>query len=207
MSPDTPEPEAQEPLPESVTHQRLTEVFRREYRKLVDRVYRGLSGDKKNRRDAAEEIVARAVLKVLEKDRESDAIGNVVAYLRKAVQNELHNEHREDGKLHQTRLALEYELGGTAPSAEWICLSDEQRRLLQDAVEDLPPKCRAAFRWMMWEHLTPKEVVARFATKGIKITDRQVLRYRDAGCKACRRAFEAYEERRIVEDPRKEGVG
>ena len=153
MSPDTPEPEAQAPLPESVTPERLTELFKREYPRLVELAYRGLSRHKKDRRDAAEDIVDRALQKVLEKHHESVVIGNLIAYLREAVRNELRNEYRQDDKRRETEPALDYELERIAPSPEWLCLSEEQERLLQETVEALPAKCRAAFRWMMWEHL------------------------------------------------------
>ena len=207
MTPDTPDPEAQGPLSESETHERLTEVFKREYRPLVERAHRGLSHHKKDRRDAAEEIVTRAFHKVLEKIRGSVAIGNLIGYWREAVRNELNNEYRHDDMRHRTQPALHYELEKLAPSPESLSLSEEQQRLLHEASEGLPPKCRAAFRWVLWEGLTPKDVVARFSEQGIEISERQVSRYIDTGGEACRRALEAYEDPQICEDPKKEGVG
>jgi RNA polymerase sigma factor (sigma-70 family) len=206
MNPDTPEPEAQVPLSESETHERLTEVFRREYRKQVERAHRGLSRHKKDRRDEAEEIVTRAFYKVW-KIRGTTVIGNLIGYWREAVRNELRNEYRHDDMRRRTQPALDYELEKVAPSPESLCLSEEQKRLLQEASESLPPKCRAAFRWVLWEGLTPKDVVARFATQGIEISERQVSRYIDAGSEACRRALEACEDPQNCEDPKKEGVG
>jgi RNA polymerase sigma factor (sigma-70 family) len=207
MTPDTPDPEARAPLSESETHERLTEVFKREHRKLVDRAHRGLSRHKKDRRDEAEEIVIRAFHKVLEKIRGSVVIGNLIGYWREAVRNELSNEYRHDDMRRRTQSALDFELEKVAPSPESLCLSEEQQRLLQEASEGLPAKCRAAFRWVLWEGLTPKDVVARFAAEGIEISERQVSRYIDAGSEACRRALEVYEDPQICEDPQKEGVG
>lgn len=207
MNPETPEPEAQAPSTESVTPERLTEVFKREYPRLVQRAYRGLSRHKKDRKDEAEELVAGALGNVFEKTRGPVGIGNLVGYWGGAVRNALLNLYRRDDILRQTQPALACELDRSAPSPESLCLSQEQGRLLRETVEHLPAKCRAAFCWMIWEDLTPKEVVARFATEeGINVSERQVLRYRDAGREACRRALDAYEERPIVEEPRKEGI-
>jgi RNA polymerase sigma factor (sigma-70 family) len=206
MSPDTPEPEAHAPLSESETHERLTEVFKREYRKLVERAHRGLSHHKKDRQDEAEEIVTRAFYKVW-KIRGSAVIGNLIGYWREAVRNELLNQYRHDDMRRRTRFALDYELEKIAPSPESLCLSEEQQRLLQEASESLPPKCRAAFRWVLWEGLTLRDVVGRFAAEGIEISERQVSRYIGAGSEACRLALEAYEAPPICEDPQKERVG
>ena len=205
MNPDTPEPEAQAPLSESETHERLTEVFKREHRKLVDRAHRGLSRHKKDRRDEAEEIVTRAFYKVW-KIRGTTVIGNLIGYWREAVRNELRNEYRHDDMRRRTQPALDYELEHSFPSPESLCLNEEQQRVLQQVCESLPDKCRAAFRWALWEGLTPRDIVTRFAGQGIEIGERQVSRYLDAGSDACRRALEALEDRLSCEDHQKEGV-
>lgn len=206
MSPDTPEPEAQAPLSEAETRERLTEVFKREYRKQVERVHRGLSRHKKDRWDEAEEVVTRAFHKVLKKIQGSVAIGNLVGYWREAVRNELRNEYRHDDMRRRTQPALEYEIEKVAPSPESLCLNEEQQRILQEASEGLSAKCRAAFRWTLWEGLTPGAVVDRFAAQGIEISERQVSRYIDAGSEACRRALDAHRDRQTCEDHQKEGI-
>jgi|GEM_PF-6146448 len=203
MSPDTKEPEAQAPLSDSRARERLTAVFTREYRRLVERVQGGLSRHKKDRRDEAEEIVTRAFQRVLEKVKEAVVIDNLVGYWREAVRNELRNEYRHDDMRRRVQPALDYELEHSFPSPESLCLSEEQQQVLQQACEVLPNKCRAAFRWALWEGLTPRDIVTRFAGQGIEISERQVLRYLDAGSEACRRALE---DRLNCEDHQKEGV-
>lgn len=206
MSPDTKEPEAQAPLSDSQARERLTEVFRREYRRLVERAHGRLSRHKKDRWDEAEEIVTRAFQKVLEKVKGAVVIGNLVGYWREAVRNELRNEYRHDDMRRRTQPALDYELEHSFPSPESLCLNEEQQRVLQQVCEGLPDKCRAAFRWALWEGLTPRDIVTRFAGQGIEIGERQVSRYLDAGSEACRRALEALEDRLSCEDHQKEGV-
>jgi RNA polymerase sigma factor (sigma-70 family) len=202
MSPDAQKPEAQARFSESQARERLTEVCKRDYHKLVQFVRRRLSRDKADQRDEAEEIVARSLFNVLLKGP-LQSVASLSAYWLTAVRNELRNDYRHADMRRRTEPALAYE-HQPSPSPESLCLEQELEEerarvrdtVLREAIDALSARRRMAFRLKVWEGLSTREVVARFAAEGIEISGRQVLRYVDDGWEACRRALQAHEDKK-----------
>ena len=197
MSPDAQKSEIQARLSNPEVRARLTEVFKRDFRKLVALAGRWLARDTGDRRDEAEEIVNRSLLKVILQGP-LESVTRISLYWRAAVKNELRNRFRHSDMRRRVAAALAYE-HSPEPSLESSYLErelmQERKRVLQQAIGNLPAKARFAFRLMVWDELETREIVARFATEGIEVSERQVLRYVKAGWEACERALEAYEDR------------
>jgi RNA polymerase sigma factor (sigma-70 family) len=187
---------------------RLADLCRTHFRKLVAYASRRLSGAPLDRRDKAEDVVSRSLLKVIERSpcKSTDTMG---AYWHTTVTNELRNEYRHADMRRRTEAALAYERESTHPSPESTYLAQERNRVLQRAIESLSPRRRMAFRLKEWEGLSAREVAGRLTAEGIEVGERQVLRYVDEAWAACRGALEAYEDRkqdRKVVDRKKEGI-
>jgi RNA polymerase sigma factor (sigma-70 family) len=186
---------------------RLADLCRTHFRKLVAYASRRLSGAPLDRRDKAEDVVSRSLLKVIERSpcKSADTMG---AYWHTTVANELRNEYRHADMRRRTEAALAYEYETTHPSPELTYLAQERNKVLQHAIESLSPRRRMAFRLKEWEGLSAREVAARLQAEGIHVGERQVLRYVDEAWTACRRALEAYEDRKKdrKEDRKKEGI-
>jgi RNA polymerase sigma factor (sigma-70 family) len=198
MSPDAQKTEVQARLSNPEVRARLTEVFKRDFRKLVALAARWLARDTGDKQDEAEEIVNRSLLKVISRGP-LQSVARISVYWRAAVKNELRNRFRHSDMRRRIAAALAYE-HSPEPSLESSYLErelmQERKRVLQQAIENLPARTRMAFRLSEWEELETREIVARLAVEGIEVSERQVLRYIEAGWKACCRALEAYEARK-----------
>ncbi len=197
MTPDAQKSEIEARLSEPGARERLAEVCRRDFRKLVAFVMRRLSRDTGDKRDVAEEIVAQSLLRVVLK-APLHSVARISAYWRATVENMLRNSYRHLDMRRRVAAALAYG-HSPEPSLESSFLErelmQERKRVLQQAIEALPAKARLAFRLSVWEEFETREIVARLADEGIEVSDRQVLRYLEAGWEACRRALEAHEAR------------
>jgi DNA-directed RNA polymerase specialized sigma24 family protein len=195
MSPDAQKSEIQARLSEPEVRERVTEVCKRDFRKLVTLVIRRLSRDAGDKRDVAEEIVAQSLLQVLLKGP-LQSVPRISAYWRATVENALRNLFRHADMRRRIAAALAYE-HSPEPSLESSYLErelmQERKRVLQQVIENLPARTRMAFQLRVWEELETREIVARLAVEGIEVSERQVLRYVEAGWEACDRALEAYE--------------
>lgn len=197
MSPEAQKNEIQARLSEPEVQERVAEVCKRDFHKLVALAIRRLSRDTGDKRDVAEEIVAQSLLQVLLKGP-LQSVPRISAYWRVTVENKLCNLFKHSNIRRRVAAALAYE-HSPEPSLESSYLERElmqgRQKVLQQAIKELPAKARSAFRLKVWEELETREIVARLAVEGIEVSERQVLRYIDAGWEACERALEAFEAR------------
>jgi RNA polymerase sigma-70 factor (ECF subfamily) len=114
--------------------------------------------------------------------------------------NLLANYYR-DREVHRAKLVkLIPEETQTCHSLEASAMEEERQKLLLDVIDRLPPRCRMAFQLVFSEELSISEIVARFAERGFKITERTVRRDISVGFETCRQALEAFEGKRLERD-------
>jgi RNA polymerase sigma-70 factor (ECF subfamily) len=111
-------------------------------------------------RGAAEDIVQEAFLRTYTHGEPSEPLR---PYLFSIARNLASKEHRHarvvDASSNQDLSITE--LHGTCESAEDAALADERMRLLNEAVQSLPPQCRAAFTLRMFQDRSYKEIAAQ----------------------------------------------
>jgi RNA polymerase sigma factor (sigma-70 family) len=187
MSPDPKKPVSPSSGEAAKAHEdRMTDLFRSEnnnVRKLLRR---------KASAEVTEELLAEAFAKVWATDTSS--ISCLRAYLIQTARNLLADHYRkkeEDGR----KLGwLEHEMTSqSTPSLEKSLLAQELKDLFDKAIDGLPARCRATFR-MHLEDLPNRQIVAYFASKGIRIRAWTVRRDINCGYETCRQALEASEE-------------
>jgi len=110
--------------------------------------------------ETAEEIVQEAFLRTYE---QGDGVKTPRAFLFSTARNLASNEHRHRrtvktdsvGDFDDSRVVRQ---GG---SPEEDALADERTRLIKDAVDRLPPQCRAAFALRVFQACSYKEIADR----------------------------------------------
>ena len=144
-------------------------------------------------REVAEDIVAQAFANALSR---AHSVANLGAYVRATAANLLINYYR-DQKAHRAKLIkLIPGESQTYHSLEASAMEEERQKLLTDVIDRLPPRRRMAFQLQFSEGLSISEIVARFAERGFKITERTVRRDISVGYESCRQALEAFEGKR-----------
>jgi RNA polymerase sigma factor (sigma-70 family) len=168
--------------------ERVEELYILEYDRLRARLCR------KAPREVAEDIVAQSFANALSTAPHS--VANLRAYVRATAENLLVNYYR-DQKAHRDNLVrLIPEETQTCHSLEASAMEEERQRLLTDVIDRLPPRRRMAFQLQFSEGLSISEIVARFAERGFKFTERTVRRDITVGYESCRQALEAFEGKR-----------
>lgn len=110
--------------------------------------------------ETAKEIVQEAFLRTY---RELGSVKTLRAFVFSTARNLAANEYRHRrtmdrsalGDLAASRVETEYE------SIETGLLRDERNRLIQEAIDRLPPQCRAAFTLRVFHECSYKEVAER----------------------------------------------
>jgi RNA polymerase sigma-70 factor (family 1) len=136
-----------------------TEIFTKlfaESRHALHRYIRRFVGSS----ETAKEIVQEAFLRTY---RQRDSVTTLRAFLFSTARNLAANEYRHrritergtmgdfgDSRVKTERESLEVEL-----------LRDERNRLIQEAIDRLPPQCRAAFTLRVFHECSYKEVAER----------------------------------------------
>ena len=124
--------------------------------------------------ETAKEIVQEAFLRTY---RERDTVTTLRAFLFSTARNLAANEYRHRrtvergvvGVLDDSRVKLECE------SLETGLLRDERNRLLQEAIDRLPPQCRAAFTLRVFHECSYKEVADRLGISA-KTVEKHIAR-------------------------------
>jgi RNA polymerase sigma-70 factor (family 1) len=124
--------------------------------------------------ETAKEIVQEAFLRTY---RERDTVTTLRAFLFSTARNLAANEYRHRrtvergvvGDLDDSRVKLECE------SLETGLLRDERNRLLQEAIDRLPPQCRAAFTLRVFHECSYKEVADRLGISA-KTVEKHIAR-------------------------------
>jgi RNA polymerase sigma-70 factor (family 1) len=150
-----------------------TEIFTKlfaESRQALHRYIRRFVGSS----ETAKEIVQEAFLRTY---RQRDTVTTLRAFLFSTARNLAANEYRHrriterstmsdfsDSRVKTERESLETEL-----------LRDERNRLIQEAVDRLPPQCRAAFALRVFHECSYKEIAERLGISA-KTVEKHIAR-------------------------------
>jgi RNA polymerase sigma factor (sigma-70 family) len=110
--------------------------------------------------ETAQEIVQEAFLRTYE---QGDVVKTPRAFLFSTARNLASNEHRHR-RIAKTDTMGDFDDLCVVPpcgSLEESALADERTRLIQDAVDRLPPQCRAAFTLRVFHGCSYKEIGTR----------------------------------------------
>jgi RNA polymerase sigma-70 factor (family 1) len=124
--------------------------------------------------ETAKEIVQEAFLRTY---RQRESVTTLRAFLFSTARNLAANEYRHRrtverggvGDFSDSRVKLECE------SLETGLLRDERNRLIQEAVDRLPPQCRAAFTLRVFHECSYKEVADRLGISA-KTVEKHIAR-------------------------------
>jgi RNA polymerase sigma-70 factor, ECF subfamily len=150
-----------------------TEIFTKlfaESRQALHRYIRRFVGSS----ETAKDIVQEAFLRTY---RQRDSVTTLRAFLFSTARNLAANEYRHRrvtergtvGDLGDPRVDTERE------SLETELLTDERNRLIQEAVDRLPPQCRAAFTLRVFHECSYKEVAERLGISA-KTVEKHIAR-------------------------------
>jgi len=150
-----------------------TEIFTQlfaESRQALHRYIRRFVGSS----ETAKEIVQEAFLRTY---RQRESVTTLRAFLFSTARNLAANEYRHRrtvergpvGDLSDSRVKLECE------SLETGLLRDERNRLIQEAIDRLPPQCRAAFTLRVFHECSYKEVADRLGISA-KTVEKHIAR-------------------------------
>ena len=112
---------------------------------------------------AAEEIVQDVLLRIWRRHARWEIYGSVAGYLYAAVRNRALNEIRAERfhEVQQEQVAIDAEItgiGGARISADERIRTGELAQAIDDAIQDLPPRCRQAFLLRRQHHLSYAEI-------------------------------------------------
>jgi len=127
-------------------------------------------------RAAAEEVVQDVFLRIWQRRERWELAGPIAAYLYTAVRNHALNEVRrqrvrDHWQAGARRESTDVRLRATAPSADQDVQAAELVRIMQETINELPPRCREAFLLRRQHHLTYAEIarVMGIAPKTVEI--------------------------------------
>jgi RNA polymerase sigma-70 factor, ECF subfamily len=165
----------------------LSRLFFDSHRALR-RYVRGLVGSK----EKAEDIVQEAFLRTYE---HRSTVATPRAFLFSAARN-LAIDARRHERVAKTDSVGDVDTSGVVSisTPESLALADERSRLLREAIEHLPPQCRAVFALKVFHACSYQEIAERLGIsvktvekhvgRGLKDTHQYVKRhYRDASIK------------------------
>jgi RNA polymerase sigma-70 factor (family 1) len=156
-----------------MTSEPRTELFTQlfaESRQALHRYIRRFVGSN----ETAKEIVQEAFLRTY---RQRESVKTFRAFLFSTARNLAANEYRHQrtlqsgivGDFHDSRVKIECE------SLEAQFLRDERTRLIQEAIDRLPPQCRAAFTLRVFHECSYKEIADRLGISA-KTVEKHIAR-------------------------------
>jgi RNA polymerase sigma-70 factor, ECF subfamily len=124
--------------------------------------------------ETAKEIVQEAFLRTY---REGDSVTTLRAFLFSTARNLAANEYRHQKTVEQASPVNlgEYGANDECESLESGLLRDERNRLVQEAIDRLPPQCRAAFTLRIFHECSYKEVAERLGIS-VKTVEKHIAR-------------------------------
>jgi RNA polymerase sigma-19 factor, ECF subfamily len=122
--------------------------------------------------ETAKEIVQEAFLRTY---RERESIVTPRAFLFSTARNLAANEIRHRRAVERDTLASCDELPAEYESLEAELLRDERNRLIQQAIDRLPPQCRAAFTLRVFHECSYREVADRLGIS-VKTVEKHISR-------------------------------
>jgi RNA polymerase sigma-70 factor (family 1) len=155
------------------TSESRTEIFTKlfaESRQALHRYIQRFVGSS----ETAKEIVQEAFLRTY---RQRESVTTLRAFLFSTARNLAANEYRHRrvmergalGHFGDSRVKTEHE------SLETEVLRDERNRLIQEAIDRLPPQCRAAFALRVFHECSYKEVADRLGISA-KTVEKHIAR-------------------------------
>jgi RNA polymerase sigma-70 factor (ECF subfamily) len=155
------------------TTESRTEIFTKlfaESRQALHRYIQRFVGSS----ETAKEIVQEAFLRTY---RQRESVTTLRAFLFSTARNLAANEYRHRrimergvlGHFGDSRVKTEHE------SLETEVLRDERNRLIQEAIDRLPPQCRAAFALRVFHECSYKEVAERLGISA-KTVEKHIAR-------------------------------
>jgi len=134
-----------------------TEIFTKlfsESRQALHRYIRRFVGSS----ETAKEIVQEAFLRTY---RQRDSVTTLRAFLFSTARNLAANEYRHRRTMERSAVGDFGDSLVKSESLEAELLRDERNRLIQEAIDRLPPQCRAAFTLRVFHQCSYKEVADR----------------------------------------------
>ena len=197
-TPMTPEPatqlpypadEAGEPLsPGAIQDGPFAELFKQYHDKLVKSLV-ARTGSWEEARD----IASQAFVEVLA--QRPGTVSFLGPYLYRTARNLAMNRLTHEAMRKRKAPIVGYE-PENHPSPEPLWTEREQRTILQQAVEELPPRLRMAFTLRILDELPYEDIASRFAQSGVELNVRTLQRYVAEAFEHCRRAILAAEKPR-----------
>ncbi|MBL0134946.1 MAG: RNA polymerase sigma-70 factor [Chitinophagaceae bacterium] len=124
--------------------------------------------------ELAEEIVSDVFLKIWEKRAELEAIGNLKVYLYVSIKNTaLKYLLKQKRQVAISLDELDIELESFHWTPEELILTAEMMKKIEEAINDLPPRCKIIFKLIKEDQLRYKEV-AEILNVSVKTIDSQL---------------------------------
>ena len=174
--------------PRDAHTQRIAELFREEYPKLVHYMV-ARTGSWPEARDVA----AQAFAQVLEM-RAPDTISFLKAYVYRVARNLATDRARAGAIRTRINKLVKHEFATTSPSPEPLFAHEQRIKVLSDAIETLRPTRKMVLRLRVWDELPYAEIESRFAADGVSVNERTLLRWYADALKELRQAILAAEE-------------
>jgi RNA polymerase sigma factor (sigma-70 family) len=168
--------------------QRIAELFREEYPKLVHYMV-ARTGSWPEARDVA----AQAFAQVLEM-RAPDTVSFLKAYVYRVARNLATDRARAGAIRTRINKIVKHEFASTSPSPEPQFAQEQRIKVLSDAIETLRPTRKMVLRMRVWDELPYTEIESRFAADGVSVNERTLLRWYADALKELRQAILAAEE-------------
>jgi RNA polymerase sigma factor (sigma-70 family) len=168
--------------------QRIAELFREEYPKLVHYMV-ARTGSWPEARDVA----AQAFAQVLEM-RAPDTVSFLKAYVYRVARNLATDRARAGAIRTRINKIVKHEFASTSPSPEPQFVQEQRVKVLSDAIETLRPTRKMVLRMRVWDELPYTEIESRFAADGVSVNERTLLRWYADALKELRQAILAAEE-------------
>jgi RNA polymerase sigma-70 factor (family 1) len=155
------------------TSESRTEIFTKlfaESREALHRYIRRFVGSS----ETAKEIVQEAFLRTY---RQGESVTTLRAFLFSTARNLAANEYRHRRTMERNALG-NFSLSGVKTEHESLeaeSLRDERNRLILEAIDRLPPQCRAAFTLRVFHQCSYKEVAARLGISA-KTVEKHIAR-------------------------------
>jgi RNA polymerase sigma factor (sigma-70 family) len=168
--------------------QRIAELFREEYPKLVHYMV-ARTGSWPEARDVA----AQAFAQVLEM-RAPDTVSFLKAYVYRVARNLATDRARAGAIRTRINKIVKHEFASTSPSPEPQFVQEQRVKVLSDAIETLRPTRKMVLRMRVWDELPYTEIESRFAADGVSVNERTLLRWNADALKELRQAILAAED-------------
>lgn len=107
--------------------------------------------------DTSREVVQSAFVTLWEKRETLDATRNVKAYLASVIHNRCLNHLRDHKKFNANLLSLEGLSGSIAQTSDDL-IAKETELIIQQAIDELPEKCREIFLLNRFEYMKYQEI-------------------------------------------------